>query len=246
MLKTDIPEDFKYIDVHSHLLPQVDDGSESLEQSISLMNKLADIGVSDIILTPHYSQRKGFTVPKAEICESYRAFVEKCKGETNLNIYLGNEIEFSYDVCELIKGNRLLTLANSEFILIEFHPLVSYSDFEAAVQNVVGTGHRPVIAHVERYVNLGDELDKLEILKNMGVTYQINLPSFMSSSRSLKKRLKRIVKQRLADYVGNDTHHSVLERQDAYRFINKIIKTTDEEYARAIFYGNAKKIIEGK
>ncbi len=245
-MKTDIPEDFKFIDVHSHLLPRVDDGSESVEQSVSLMNKLAEIGVSDVILTPHYSQRKGFTVPKEEICESFRVFVENCKCETDLKLYLGNEIEFSYDAYELIRDNRLLTLANTKYILIEFYPLVSYGDFEAAVQNVIGTGHRPVIAHVERYVNLGDKLDKLEALKDKGVTYQINLPSFASTSGSLKKRLKKIVKHRLADYVGNDTHHSVLERQDAYRFINRIIKAAGEEYARAIFYGNAKKIIEGK
>lgn len=239
-------DSFKFIDIHTHLLPGVDDGAKNFSQSVSLIKELELIGVTEIILTPHYSQRKKFTISQDTIDREFLSFVERCKTETNVGLHLGREIEFSQDVPGLLSENGLSAMAKSGYVLIEFSASVGYREIAEAVRRVYSAGFKPIIAHIERYRCIGDDIDKAFALKKLGADIQMNLTSFASSNRTLKRLCKKLIKLQIPDYMGTDTHCRVLPPKEANKIIKRIIKLTNEEYSYKIFYGNAHNLLLGE
>ena len=111
-------------DIHSHILPEIDDGSESLEKSLAMIEEEISQGVKNIFCTPHY--RIPYTKEKEETKRIFSAFNEKVK-EKNLpvNLYLGQEIAVNENTLSMLKSGRLLTINDGKYVLLEFDANVS-------------------------------------------------------------------------------------------------------------------------
>lgn len=225
------------IDIHAHVIPYVDDGSKSMDESLKILADAYNAGVTHIFCTPHY--RKGSFQPSAaDIKENFLKLKEA--NNTSVKLYLGQEISVFGGVCTMINNGELLTLNDTKYVLLEF-PYTSCGSMTERIYDVVFSGYKPILAHVERYEYV--DLDKLFELRKIGALVQVNADSLVSKfSFKYNKRVKRYIKEGAVDFVASDIHAS---RQnclaEAYMFVKK---NYGEETAADLFENNPRKLID--
>lgn len=239
MLSTAIIDNKIMTDIHCHVLPFVDDGSDSLETSISMLEEQIRQGVKNVILTPHY--RKGFyCADNKEIVESFDELkaLAKQKG-LDVNLYLGREISIYGNFEKDLEDGKILSLANSKFLLLEF-PYDTETDIDEVCYKVKMQGYVPVIAHVERY-SYYRSIEKIVALKASGVVIQVNAsPIVKKSIASENKFVKKLLKNRLVDIVASDWHST---RSNCFKEAYDKVKSKYGDYADLIFNVNPTHII---
>lgn len=224
------------IDVHSHVIPFVDDGSGSLERSLTLLETAEKDGVTDIVCTPHY-RRSSFETDKATIKENFELL--RLHNTTKINLYLGQEIAYNPSVFRKIDSGELLTYNGSKYILLEFH-YVDYVDISGVAFECRIRGLTPVIAHVERYEYL--TADDVEEIRESGALIQMNASSLMRGSH-YRSVAKKYLKRDLVDFIASDIHvgrNYCMSK--AYEFVKK---KYGAERAENLFRENAKVLISG-
>ena len=227
-------------DIHCHVLPFVDDGSDSFETSLRMIEEQISQGVKNIIVTPHY--RKGFYAAKDdEIKECFEELLNKVKEKTlDVNLFCGREITVYGGLEQDVKEGKFLTLANSKFVLLEF-PYDTDTDIEEICYNVKLHGYYPVVAHVERY-SYFRSLEKVKRLKESGVAIQINAsPIVKKSIASENKFVKKLLKNKLVDIVASDYHST---RSCFFKAAYDVVKSKYKDYADLIFDVNPTHIIK--
>ena len=224
-------------DIHSHVLPCVDDGSDSIKKSIALVKSMSSCGTKELVLTPHYSVRRRYKTRKDKILSCFDEF-ENAVMENGIDIklHLGCEIEYSSDVPRLLEEGRLLTLCNSKYILLEFAPYISIRDMINAVQDIVLLGYIPVLAHIERYSALRNNIEDIIQLKNIGAKIQVNIDYitskiFFSFSLFIKSS------------TSGDIHFNAYSPSQIKKCVRIIQKYSSSDYVQEVFYKNAEKIL---
>jgi protein-tyrosine phosphatase len=214
------------IDIHCHLIPGVDDGSKSLEDSIKLIKKAVSIGITDIILTSHYGSQRGYIASHQELLDGYNKLVKEVKKQDILlNLYLGREIDATEDIEYLLKENKVETLNNTKYVLIDFG--MEKSDIDEMCYNLVIAGYKPIIAHPERYRY--SKTSDFAKWKETGALLQMNASSlFHNPSKEVNKKAKYLLKHNLIDILASDTHrweHSYIELEKVTNLIQKKYKS---------------------
>ena len=200
-------ETTRMIDIHAHILPGVDDGAKDMETTRRMLSMAWEQGIQTIIATPHYYPGK--TQISAE---ELRALIEEVQREAKriapeLQILGGNEIYYTDSVVEELKEGKILTLADTSYVLTEFYPGVSFNECDRAVRRLVQAGYRPVIAHGERYACLRRK-GLLEELTDAGALIQLNFESLGGSMFDPTLRwVKGHVKKGNIAFFGTDMHN---------------------------------------
>lgn len=225
-------------DTHSHILFNIDDGSNNIEESIAILKEMAEVGFKHVILTPHYIEGTEYSVTNEEKDIRF-ALLEKRIKEENLDItiHLGNEIFLHNNLIASIEGAKCYGLNKSNYLLVElpFHNQIrGLIDilYEFKVK-----GYIPIIAHPERYTYLQDNPDLVDKLKEEGTLFQCNYSSILGYYRKDAERLmKYMLKKHYVDYLGTDIHHiNKAFVLDNFNKIKKnIIKITGDEYFNEI------------
>ena len=191
-------------DIHTHILPKIDDGAKDVEQSIALVEKLSSQGVTHIALTPHfYSNEESMDKFLEKRKKSFDKFIEKAP--KNVTYTIGAEVYFS----EYLFNNKSikeLCYKNTNYLLIEFPYNTTFTGkSENDLYKLISDyGVKPVLPHIERYPSILDNYKMLEKLIGMGCTAQINLDSL--NSFMTKRKILKLFKRGLISYVGTDTH----------------------------------------
>lgn len=233
-----------YIDIHSHILPNMDDGSHSLRQSLSMLGIACEEGIGRMIATPHNMPGKG--CPDAALV---RAAVEKLseqamREDLPVEIFCGTEYYYREEVLELLEAEQGITLGNSDCILVEFDPMVDRIYFRNALRNILGTGYRPVVAHVERYGRVMEDIALLYDLKKMGTLLQVNALSVTGENgRQTKKGVRKLLKESLVDFVATDAHSDGRRAPYMAKCAEVLYRKYSRDYADALLYGNAERLI---
>ena len=234
------------IDVHSHMLYGIDDGSRSIEESINIIRKLSKLGMTDIILTSHYIKDSRYVSPKSNNIELMNELKKALKDNNiDVNLYLGNEIYIDDDIEELLQKKEISSLNDSKYLLIEL-PMSGVSDnYEDIFISLIRNGFYVVLAHPERYVSFQKDFNKIYELNDVGVLFQCNIGSMVEQyGKKAKKVLKRMLKEDLVYMLGTDIHH---DKKD-FNYINdakkKIRKIVSEDKLEDLLINNAKKIIK--
>ena len=226
------------IDIHSHILPFVDDGSSSMEDSINLVREAVKSGVKHLFLTPHY--REPYFHETGKIKESFENFKkEVIKNGLGINLYLGEELFLSKDYKSLLKNGEILTLNDTKFVLVEFG---ACSDFEMKemIYSIVKSGYSPIVAHVERYKCI-DEILASEI-KHLGGFIQVNSGSIIDAINfRVKRRVKKLFENGVVDFVASDAHK--VRKYSIKNAYEVVVKKYGKDVADKVFYTNAKEII---
>lgn len=218
------------IDIHSHIVFDVDDGPKTIEDSRALLEESYRQGVRTIISTSH--RRKGmFETPEAKIEENFKQVQELAKEiADDLTILYGAEIYYTSDILDKLEQGKIPCLADSQYALIEFSMITPYKEIHTALSNVLRLGVTPVVAHIERYHCLENDEKKVRDLINMGCYTQINSSSvlkpklFGDTYKFMKKRAQFFLEKDLVHFVASDMHNLDPRppyMQEAYQIISK-------------------------
>lgn len=233
------------IDMHTHILPGVDDGARDWDIALEMLKLCAESGVQKIIATPHCVPWK-----KKQDCKKIRELCHEAekkllsKHGIHMDIYPGNEIYYSLDVVSQLKDGEVLTLAGSRYVLVEFGTKESYQVFCRAVKEFIDGGYIPIIAHIERYGSL-HQLERLRELKEMGALLQMNVEAFQGGILSEGARWsKKCLSNQMIDFLGSDMHNlserAPLKKNQLHWVQNKL----EHRYLQKLLYGNAQKVVD--
>ena len=205
------------IDFHSHILPEIDDGSRNLEQSISMINEAKEVGFTKIISTSHYMEN----YYECDV-EKRKQLIKQLQGEVqDIKLYLGNEIYITNNIIELLKNGKASSINNTRYVLFEF-PLITTKPMndKEVIYRLVENGYIPIIAHPERYPFIQENPEYLFELEDMGALFQANYGSIIGMyGLKAKRTLKILLRNNLISFFGSDIHRP----EQVYNKIPKIV-----------------------
>lgn len=235
------------IDMHCHIIPQVDDGSRSITQTFEMAKRASELGYTGIFATSHYIEHSNET-NKKDLINSIDV-INKMLKEKNINItlYQGNEAYFTPDLLELYKQDKICTLGNSRYILMEFPMTGLAFNMEQVVFSLINYGYIPIIAHPERYEFVDKDYKKLIPLINEGALLQGNIGSIMGVyGNSAKKNLIKLLKKNMISFFGTDSHNEY-KIYDVYdKAVKKLEKVVGKEKMYKLLEENPKSVLENK
>jgi len=231
------------IDFHSHILPGIDDGSKSYEETLEMLQEAHNVGFDKIISTSHYAV-DCFEAPEYKRKE----LVQTLNEEENLpEIFLGSEIFLTYNVIDLLKEYKASTINGTNYILFELPLKHQFINLKDVLSRLKENNYRLVLAHPERYHVIQKNFNYLYELKDMGVIFQANYGSILGMyGFSAKHTVKKMFKENLVSLLGTDSHkekHIYLEIPKA---ISKISKIISKEILDNITTFNAEQILNGE
>jgi protein-tyrosine phosphatase len=189
------------IDLHSHLLPAVDDGSRSVEQSVKVLFEMARQGVTDVCLTPHIQSGRAEAGPPAAHQRAFEAL--RAQAPQMPRLHRGAEIMLDRPVTRPVALARNVTLAGTRYILVEFPRLVPSDTITNALRQVVGLGLLPILAHPERYSCCS--ADAVRHWRSLGAKTQVDATTLLTS-QARGQRARQLVSEGLADILAGDNH----------------------------------------
>ena len=233
------------IDIHSHILNNVDDGSTSLENTLEILKKAENAGFTDVILTPHYIE--GYYENKRPEIHNRIKNLKKVLYRENIiiNLYHGNEVFLTEKTPELMRNGDIATLGNSRYVLFEVPFSGKMLNLEEIIYSLKDMGLVPVLAHPERFSFIQENPENLIKLLKMGVLAQSNYGSFMGFyGKEVQQTAEVLLENKLIQFLGSDTH----KHGQIYENIDKIMKkiesiSGDERYINEITYSNARDVL---
>ncbi len=189
------------IDLHSHVLPGVDDGSRSVAQSVRVLEMFKAQGITDVVATPHLlASRAGDGLP-----ENYEAAWARLTPEIPLGIrvHRGAEVMLDRPLPAVVADTRKVTLAGTRYILVEFPRMVAAEIIGRALSEVLHHSLVPVLAHPERYS--GCSVEAARAWREMGAVLQVDATT-LTMPRGRGDRARDLVGAGLADILAADNH----------------------------------------
>jgi len=193
------------VDIHSHLLPGIDDGAQTLKKSLELIKQFHLLGYTKLITTPHIIS--DYYPNNREIISEKLYTVEQALKQEEINITLEAGAEYYVDMnfLNLIEDENLLTFMK-HYVLFETAYVTKPIILEEVIRNLLHKGYIPVLAHPERYVYLHNDIEAYKRLKALGVLFQVNARSLYNKSKSTSNMAMQLIKYGLVDFIGSDAH----------------------------------------
>lgn len=234
------------IDIHSHIIPFVDDGSKTLEDSKKMLESAYKAGITKIVLTPHYIEGK-YIKNKQEIAFEINR-LESIKNElgyNNIELIQGNEIMVDANSVGLLENGNLSTINNTRYVLIEFSLTFKPCNIEMIIQSFLDSDFIPIIAHPERYLYVQKDISFIEKCVEYGALTQMNINSIDGSyGKEAKKTVIKLLKKDLIHTWGSDVHFFRDSYSNIDKCFKKVIKTVrKKDKYNKILFENSNKII---
>ncbi len=233
----------KMIDFHSHILPGVDDGFKSMEDSLEELKIAEEEGITDIVLTPHYISDSNYSSSASDNKKIFNKLVkQKDKLGINVNLYLSNEIYINDNIEELV-NKKLINPINNKYLLIEL-PLNGYiQNSKRIIFKLISNGYKVILAHPERYPFLKENKDAIKDFLDMGVLLQGNFMSlFGRYGKHSKKLLKYYLKKNYISFLGSDFHKVTKYNLKKLIFKLKLMRLKND-YIEDVLERNFKKLV---
>jgi len=189
------------IDLHSHLLPAVDDGSRTVAQSVGVLRRMAELGITDICLTPHLRANETIDAPPARHNEAFAAL--RAEAPSLPRLHRGAEVMLDRPLPLEPDRMRRITLGGSPYILVEFPRLVAADSVTNALTRVRDAGLIPVLAHPERYGCCS--VEAVAFWRTLGTRMQVDATT-LQSPQARGQRARQLVAAGLADILAGDNH----------------------------------------
>lgn len=237
----------EYFDIHSHILPGVDDGAETLEEAMSMIDVAYKEGTRKLMLTPHYIRGKN-SYSKEELHKRFEDFqIEVGRKYSDMKLYLGNEILYEDGIIEDLKEGLIQFMNDTKYVLVEFNIRISYHQLYDAIRKLTNARYRPIIAHVERYRCLFKHIERIDELVGMEAYLQMNISSVYGGMLDENARwCKKLVKEEYISFFGTDAHD--LEDRAPYirDYVGWIEKKCGEAFLEKAFVINPQKMVENQ
>lgn len=235
------------VDIHAHILPGVDDGAKNMDTAREMLRRAWSEGIRAVVATPHCGG--GYPhVSAGELKKAYQMVREEAqKIDPGFKVYLGSELFNSHSLGEDLTAGKALTMAGTDYVLVEFQPSESYRGLCSSLKKLQMDGYRPVIAHAERYACLVKEPALTEELVKMGCYIQVNTSSVIGQNGFAAKRyIRTLLKYERVHFLGTDAHDLGKRKPMMRKSIVYIAKKFGEGYARQVCWENAEKLLQNQ
>ncbi|TQO37348.1 tyrosine-protein phosphatase YwqE [Arenibacter algicola] len=197
-----------FIDIHNHILPGIDDGAQTVEDSINLIKGFSDIGVKKFIATPHIMHNYYANNPET-INDSLLLLKNELLKQNMKDISIRAAAEHMIDdnFESILKNDAIMPLVEN-YLLVEMSYLQASINFDEAISETKKKGYFPILAHPERYLYLHNNYKKHKKYKKQGVLYQLNLLSLSKYyGKEVQEMAFGLLEKDLIDFVGSDVHN---------------------------------------
>ncbi len=224
------------IDIHTHILPRFDDGAKDMDVAVAMLQAQLAQGVRTVVLTPHYYGKRfsptQFLQQRREAFERLKPYIPE-----GLDVRLGTEVHFTGVNLPTYEELCKLAIEGTKYILIEFPFTTAWTGMmmDALVDFISETGYTPIIAHVERYVEILQNPRLVTELVQMGCLIQVNAASFVD--KQTKRLARALLKKGLVHCVGTDAHdmeHRAPNAQEVKNLLEKAGYSTEWERSQKI------------
>jgi protein-tyrosine phosphatase len=196
-----------YCDIHSHILPGVDDGARDMEETLKMLSAAYEEGIRVIVATPHYIDGYMNASPDKLYTLIDEINMIHSGGRKKPKILPGNELLYSNDIIRALDKGDALTIRGTRYILLEFLEDASYRYIREGVTRCLYAGYIPILAHIERYQSLRNMDELVADLVKTGAYIQINFSSLKRSIHNTDRSFcSRLIKKSLVHFMGTDAH----------------------------------------
>lgn len=235
------------IDVHSHILPTVDDGAEDMEEAIEMARIYVENGVEKVLATPHFIEGTNSSTKERNLIILDKLNEAICNNGINLKVYLGNEIYVTMDVLKYLKDGLISSLNSSRYLLLEFPMFDIPLYIEELIYELLLKGYIPIIAHPERNAKIIENPNILYNLITKGALAQLNLPSLEGKyGDEVKSTGEILVKHNMIHVVGTDAHSTHGRSSRVNNSIGILKRLVDPETFDRITSINGQCILDNK
>lgn len=217
------------VDMHSHLIPGIDDGAKSIEDSIKMLKKFEELGYSKVITTPHIMSDFYRNTP--EIILSGLEKVREAIRVNDLKIEIDAAAEYytDFDLMSKIKDKNLLTFGDNH-VLFELSFTEEPQIIDEVIFEFLNQDYKPILAHVERYPFYEEKIDRVIELKHKGALMQLNINSLSGHyGPNVTRFAQRLIEADLIDVVGSDCHKiqhlGILENTLKNKYLHQLLKS---------------------
>ncbi len=234
------------IDIHTHMLPNFDDGSSSLSETRELLTEASNSGVTDVICTPHYYRQGGFHEDYQGTEIAYNQLCEQCK-DIPIKLHLGNEyFYYGNSIMESIDNNDFHKLANSKYILFELDFRNYMEDVVNEIYDCTISDLQPILAHPERYAYVQDNPNLVYDLCKEGCLMQVNAASILGlHGKEAMKAVFTLFEHNLVHFVASDAHNRN-RRINLKAAYNVVKEKFGNDVANQVFVTNPKCVLNNQ
>lgn len=235
------------VDFHSHIIPEIDDGSRSIEETMLLLKEAEKVGFTDIISTSHYIEEEYDFDDK-----SRKQFLDIIKigannMGVNLDIHIGSEVYVSYNIVDLIKECKASTINDTKYILIELPMQDEIPNLKNIIYNLISSGYKPIIAHPERYSYVKRNPNWVLEYIELGVLFQANYASIIGIyGKDAQKTVKFLLKNDMIHFLGSDVHRANTIYPQIPEILQKLNKIIGPEKLEELSTINPQLVLENK
>lgn len=238
---------WKYIDIHSHIIPGVDDGAENFEESMDMIETAYQEGIRVMIATPHYGKwnpdyNKEYAIGRfRELCSRVKVV------HPDMKLFFGNEIYYGTGVVDDLRNGRAMTLGGTDYALVEFSPEAEYQKIYDGLREFINAGYRPVLAHAERYRCLRNDLKGMKAVIDMGVCIQINAGTFLGKLFGKQTSwAKRLLDERMVHFIASDCHNAGSRKPVMKTAVEEMMRVAWDDIVEDVVYTNIVKLVKNE
>lgn len=237
------------VDIHCHIIFNVDDGSADIEESAEMASLAQSGGTDSIIATPHSNISGSYVNRWGSELENKIALINKtleAKG-FEIKVYPGQEIFCADNYLQLLRNGQLITLNNSQYPLVEFDFNEDAQSVYYKLNSLVSEGYVPIVAHPERYGFVYEDENSATRLKNMGCLLQVNKGSLKGNfGKRAYICAQRIINRYQVDFIASDAHSPYMRTpylEEAYEYVSE---NYSFDYAQLIFDENPRAVLNNE
>jgi len=239
-------QSFKLMDIHTHILPGVDDGAKDMHKALSLVRQAKENGTRAIVLTPHY--RAPYKIDADLLYKRFCLFRKAVHKEIpQVSVYLGCEIRYQSGIPQMLRENKLLPMYHSRYILLEFTSTAFSTLIVSALRECAGHGFIPIVAHAERCDAFRNDPALIGQAIEIGARIQLNADSVMGK---LGLRIKRFCQTLLeagqVHFIASDAHDAVHRPPLLKECYLHISEKYGEDYAKKLFWENPQAMLKNE
>jgi protein-tyrosine phosphatase len=232
------------VDIHSHILPGLDDGAQSMEESVEMLAIAAASGTTDIVATPHANGEFRFEP------ERIQRLFQDLSGRKNVSIriHLGCDFHLNYDnLLDAINDPAKYTINNHQYLMVELPDLIALAAVKKAINQLIGVGIIPVITHPERNRSLQPELRELERWVAEGARVQVTAQSLLGRFGSAAQHAAdSLMSANRVHFIASDAHDCIDRTPDLSEAYKCVSARYGAHRAEALFIHNPKATLRGE
>lgn len=235
------------IDFHSHIIPNVDDGSRSVEETFELLKEAKEAGFSGVISTSHYMEEY-YETDVAERSVWIKAISENLgKKDIDLNLYLGNEVYITKNIINLLETRKATSINNSNYVLFEFPMNSKPMDMYDIIYDMLEYKLIPILAHPERYSFVQKDPNLVYDLIQKGVLMQSNYGSILGMyGEKAEIIVRKLLENNMVHFLGSDVHRAGSVYPKIHNCLREIETIIGEDKLEEISSVNPELVVENK